>query len=126
MAEIQLGESFRLTADYLENEGDTITVTITTEPVLRPKAETKFNSDTWDLVVELPDGKTLTWGLGVTILKKLMGVFGKDGANWVGKQIRLMKIPSSMAKSGYTLSASPVVQEFKLKQKGGKETLGQV
>jgi hypothetical protein len=115
---IDFGKDFRLTADhpiFLNKQAfESVIVGIKGKPILRPKEETGFRDNSWDCQVELEDGTELVWGFSKTNLMNIVKAYGEHGKDWIGKRIKLTKVPQPKAKSGFALAASPIDEPLKV------------
>ena len=56
-----------------------------------PQAGDTPEKDSFEITVELPDGKKKTWTMNMTSQRAVAGVYGKDTAKWVGRTVTVFK-----------------------------------
>lgn len=63
------------------------------------------------ITVRLPNGQERVWAISLMALEKLAETLGDDTSRWVGKKVRLVKVPRALwGRKGASLIAIPLTQ----------------
>jgi len=96
-----------LKADDLK-EKETL-ITFKDEGKTVPKEESGFENDTFDILIELPDGKTRRWSMNKTSQRTVAKIWDTDETKqWIGKQVKVhvldQQVKKEMRKVIYAVS----------------------
>lgn len=93
-------------------DGNGFIVTIESGVTLMTPVQTNYQNNSWEIKVKIPDEpKPRAYRMNRTSIEELRKAWGKDDVNYVGKKIRIWKVPTKIGTSGFAIYCEPAVKE---------------